>query len=110
MNEFNTTVFDQISHSYQRLPEPTKPTPEPTPLPEPSIDSITTPSPPADTSSYEEDLNAFARSSHSGKEEDEDGIERHHHHESLSVATVRWFNRKRISKHLVKLCSFVLVT
>ncbi|CAF0901189.1 unnamed protein product [Adineta ricciae] len=54
LNDFNTTVFDQISNSYKKLPEPPRSTPEPTPLPEPSQDSFATPSPPLETSHDEQ--------------------------------------------------------
>lgn len=58
LDDFNTTVFDQISNSYKKLPEPPRPTPEPIPLPEPSQDSLTTPSPPPETSDDEQNIPA----------------------------------------------------
>ncbi|CAF3677316.1 unnamed protein product [Adineta steineri] len=50
LDEFNTTVFDQISNSYKRLPKPT------TPIPEPTLDSIATPSSPEETSTDEKNM------------------------------------------------------
>jgi hypothetical protein len=88
LNEFNNTVFDQISNSYKKLPEPM---PEPTPLPEPSIDSITTPSSSVESTTDEEDL--VTPTSHSDKYEEEETDGDYDDHESSSIATVRKFNQ-----------------
>lgn len=91
LNEFNNTVFDQISNSYQKLPEPTRPPPVPTPLAEPSIDSITTQSSSLTTPSDEEHLTTHPPFLHKNEkdEEREYDYEGDDHHESSSIATVR---------------------
>ncbi len=88
MDEFNNTVFDQISNSYKKLPEPI---PEPTPLPEPSIDSITTPSTPVEPTTDEED--SVIPRPHSDKNEEEDSDGDYEYHESSTIATVRRFKQ-----------------
>ncbi|CAF3504338.1 unnamed protein product [Rotaria sp. Silwood1] len=87
LNEFNTSVFDQISNSYQKLPEPTRPTPEPTPLAEPSIDSITTQPSLLETPVDEDDLRTHTRSSYKNEDDSADDYEEDNHRQSSSIAT-----------------------
>ncbi|CAF4097964.1 unnamed protein product [Rotaria sp. Silwood2] len=87
LNKFNTTVFDQISNSYGKLLEPTRPTPEPTPLAEPSIDSITTQPSSLEIPTDEEDLRTHTRSSYKNEDDSEDDYEEYNHRGSSSIAT-----------------------
>ncbi|CAF4581908.1 unnamed protein product [Rotaria sp. Silwood1] len=87
LNEFNISVFDQISNSYQKLPEPTRPTPEPTPLAEPSIDSITTQPSLLETPVDEDDLRTHTRSSYKNEDDSADDYEEDNHRQSSSIAT-----------------------
>jgi len=89
LEEFNTTVFDQISNSYKTLPEPTRPPHEPTPLPEPSIDSITTQSTPVEPPIDEEDLIRSKPPSYKNEEENSEYDYEDHESSSSTIPTVR---------------------
>jgi len=104
LDEFNATVFDQISNSYKRLPESPKPLPEPEPLAEPSIDSTTTEPSTSEPSVDEEDLSIPQPPPPTHRNEEEEDIESDYDdHESSTVATVRWLDKMFILK-FVFLC------
>jgi hypothetical protein len=101
LDEFNTTVFDQISNSYKRLPEPTRPLPEPTPLAEPSPDSLTTPSSSIEPPLDEEDSAVPTPSKYKNDDEEYTESDYEDHESSSSIATVRSWNKKNSSLNFI---------